>query len=74
MSVFLKKNQISIPSEYGPASYLPATPTTIEQEELYAQAYQCGEELIRSGKIAAFTVAGRQGTRLGYDGPKELFP
>ena len=70
----LKKNQNSIPSEYGPASYLPSTPATIEQEELYAQAYQHGEELIRSGKIAAFTVAGGQGTRLGYDGPKGTLP
>ena len=69
-----KKNQNSIPSEYGPASYLPATPDTIEQEELYAQAYQHGEELISSGKIAAFTVAGGQGTRLGYDGPKGTLP
>jgi len=69
-----KKNQNSIPSEYGPASYLPSTPDTIEQEELYAQAYQHGEELISSGKIAAFTVAGGQGTRLGYDGPKGTLP
>ena len=29
----LKKDQNFIPLEYGPASYLPATPTTIEQEE-----------------------------------------
>ena len=68
------KNQNSIPSEYGPATYLPATPDTIEQEEFYAQAYQHGEELISSGKIAAFTVAGGQGTRLGYDGPKGTLP
>ena len=27
-----KKNQSSIPLEYGPASYLPATPATIEHE------------------------------------------
>ena len=32
------------------------------------------EELIRSGKIAAFTVAGGQGARLGYDGPKGTLP
>ena len=69
-----KKNQTSIPSEYGPASYLPSTPATTEQEVLYAQAYQHGEELISSGKIAAFTVAGGQGTRLGYDGPKGTLP
>ena len=69
-----KKNQNSIPPEYGPASYLPATPDTIEQEELYAQGYLHGENLIKAGKIAAFTVAGGQGTRLGYDGPKGTLP
>ena len=70
----LFKNQNSIPSEYGPSYYLPAIPSTTEREEFYAQAYQLGEELIRSGKIAAFTVAGGQGTRLGYDGPKGTLP
>lgn len=33
-----------------------------------------GDELLRSGRIAAFTVAGGQGTRLGFDGPKGAFP
>lgn len=33
-----------------------------------------GEELLRAGRVAAFTVAGGQGTRLGYDGPKGTFP
>ncbi|HYC99906.1 MAG TPA: UDPGP type 1 family protein, partial [Phycisphaerales bacterium] len=33
-----------------------------------------GIELIAAGKVAAFTVAGGQGTRLGYDGPKGCFP
>lgn len=33
-----------------------------------------GEESLRSGRVAAFTVAGGQGTRLGYDGPKGTFP
>lgn len=33
-----------------------------------------GEELLRAGKVAAFTVAGGQGSRLGYDGPKGCFP
>ena len=32
-----------------------------------------GEELIRQGKVAAFTVAGGQGTRLGHKGPKGTF-
>ena len=33
-----------------------------------------GETLIRAGHVAAFTVAGGQGTRLGWLGPKGTFP
>jgi len=35
-----------------------------------AEARARGEELIAAGKVAAFVVAGGQGTRLGYEGPK----
>ncbi len=38
------------------------------------QYRRVGEELIRQGRIAAFTVAGGQGTRLGWKGPKGTFP
>ncbi|MCK5557283.1 MAG: UTP--glucose-1-phosphate uridylyltransferase, partial [Candidatus Hydrogenedentes bacterium] len=33
-----------------------------------------GLELLGAGKVAAFTVAGGQGTRLGYEGPKGCLP
>lgn len=33
-----------------------------------------GERLLREGRVAAFTVAGGQGTRLGWRGPKGTYP
>ena len=40
----------------------------------WAKAKAAGEDALRAGRVASFTVAGGQGTRLGYDGPKGTFP
>jgi UDP-N-acetylglucosamine/UDP-N-acetylgalactosamine diphosphorylase len=69
-----QKEEANLPAEYGPASYFPLAPENAEQKKLYNKAFKHGEVLIRSGKTAAFTVAGGQGTRLGYDGPKGTLP
>lgn len=38
------------------------------------EAREAGEQLLREGKVASVLVAGGQGTRLGFDRPKGMFP
>jgi len=68
------KPQFELPKNVEPAPYYPRTPNTPELEKKYKDARAHGEQLIRDGKVAAFTVAGGQGTRLGWDAPKGTFP
>ena len=39
-----------------------------------AEAKEQGEQALASGRVAAVIVAGGQGTRLGFDQPKGMFP
>lgn len=57
----------------APAPYEPL-PSQGGDAGAWAQAKAVGEEALRAGRVAAFTVAGGQGTRLGFDGPKGTFP
>jgi UDP-N-acetylglucosamine pyrophosphorylase len=41
---------------------------------LRERARRRGEEILAEGAVAALVVAGGQGTRLGFDGPKGLLP
>jgi UDP-N-acetylglucosamine/UDP-N-acetylgalactosamine diphosphorylase len=63
-----------ISGDFVPALSYNPTPVGPEQQRKYAEAVKLGKELISAGKVAAFVVAGGQGTRLGYDGPKGNFP
>lgn len=60
-------------TRFKPAIIHPHQPAP-DQQALYSQAMVTGEALLRDAKVAAFTVAGGQGTRLGFDGPKGALP
>ena len=69
----LRKPRESTPTGLEPAPVYPRAPDAA-QAALYEEAKTLGQELLRAGKVAAFTVAGGQGTRLGYDAPKGTVP
>lgn len=56
-----------------PAPYV-ALPDRGGDKGAWQEAKQIGRDALQQGKVAAFVVAGGQGTRLGYDGPKGTFP
>jgi UDP-N-acetylglucosamine/UDP-N-acetylgalactosamine diphosphorylase len=65
---------IEISPDLAPASSYEPEPSKPQLQKKYAQAEKKGRDLISRGKVAAFVVAGGQGTRLGFDGPKGNFP
>ena len=70
----LNRPQTAIPEDLGPAPFFPLNPRSEEEAARYKQAEKEGKELLKSGRVCCLTVAGGQGTRLGFDGPKGSYP
>lgn len=77
----------SLIEKYVTGYTAPPAPTKVRPASCYTldgsgpggawdrDAYRAkGEALLREGAVACFTVAGGQGSRLGYDGPKGCYP
>lgn len=52
----------------------PAPAVELNDASAKAAATKCGEEALRAGNVAIVLVAGGQGSRLGFDGPKGAYP
>jgi UDP-N-acetylglucosamine/UDP-N-acetylgalactosamine diphosphorylase len=68
------KPEIELPDDLEPAPYYPADPRSSVRPYDAARYRKAGEAIVAAGRVAAFTVAGGQGTRLGFDGPKGAYP
>ncbi|MES2436875.1 MAG: UDPGP type 1 family protein [Patescibacteria group bacterium] len=65
----VNKPMVEMPKDIQAVKTYSRNPT-LKQRSFYKKAEMAGRELVREGKVGAFLVAGGQGTRLGYDGPK----
>ena len=70
----LERPRTNIPDDLSPAAYFPAAPADAKSADLYRRAVETGERMLRQGRVCCLTVAGGQGTRLGFDGPKGTYP
>jgi len=68
-----ERGGFELPKDLQPAPFIPL-PANEADERQRRRMHDLGETILASGRAAALTVAGGQGTRLGYEGPKGAFP
>ncbi|MCC6676392.1 MAG: UDPGP type 1 family protein [Phycisphaerales bacterium] len=75
VETYVKKRPVfTLPKDLAPARYYPVDPACPARPWDRARYRAVGEDLLRRGEVAAFVVAGGQGSRLGFEGPKGCFP
>lgn len=75
IETYVKRRPVfELPRDLAPARYYPVDPASRARPWDRAHFRRTGEALLRAGKVAAFVVAGGQGSRLGFEGPKGCFP
>lgn len=70
----LNKPVFALPPEVQPAPFYPRNPTHPSRPWDEGHYRALGQKMLRDGRVAAFVVAGGQGSRLGYEGPKGCYP
>ena len=61
------------PETFQQIEPVPVIPLARHDDPNARRAHEIGEVQLRSGKVGLFLVAGGQGTRLGFDGPKGAY-
>lgn len=69
------KSEAALPpaDELTPAPFV-RLPDGAPESLRKTKAWAAGEDVLRKGQVACLMVAGGQGTRLGFEGPKGAFP
>ncbi len=69
--LFARRDHVYTPPSMEAIRPVPVVPVDSPDNPRYRRL---GEEALRRGEVAVLVVAGGQGTRLGFDHPKGLFP
>lgn len=62
------------PETFKKIEPVPCIPIVDPARDDAREALAAGEQALRDGRVGLFLVAGGQGTRLGFDGPKGAYP
>ncbi len=71
----LNTSSTGIPEHFEPAPCYPATPISEKEKEKYRRAVQLGADLVSSGRVAGFVVAGSRPVKnYGLTGLQNILP